>query len=77
MELYVSRAMLVRHSQDVVSGCPVPIYLACRRSSSCCVRSLSAWSRVSRSVEGTNLEASGPRGRRGTHHVDVLGRYEE
>lgn len=39
----VSRWMLVFHSQLVVSGCPVPMYLAWRRSSSCCVRSLSAY----------------------------------
>ncbi len=39
---YVSRWMLVFHSQLVVSGCPVPTYLAWRRSSSCWLRSLSA-----------------------------------
>lgn len=39
---YVSRWMFVFHSQLVVSGCPVPMYLAWRRSSSCCDRSLSA-----------------------------------
>jgi hypothetical protein len=39
---YVSRKMLVFHSQLVVSGWPVPINFAWRRSSSCCVRSLSA-----------------------------------
>lgn len=40
---YVSRAMLVLHSHDVVSGWPVPMYLACSRSSSCWVRNLSAY----------------------------------
>lgn len=40
---FVSRWMLVFHSQLVVSGCPVPMYLAWRRSSSCWVRSLSAY----------------------------------
>lgn len=39
---YVSRWMLVFHSQLVVSGCPVPMNLAWRRSSSCWLRSLSA-----------------------------------
>lgn len=39
---YVSRWMLVFHSQLVVSGCPVPMYLAWSRSSSCWLRSLSA-----------------------------------
>ncbi len=34
--------MFVFHSQLVVSGCPVPMYLDCSRSSSCWVRSLSA-----------------------------------
>ena len=40
---YVSRWMLVFHSQLVVSGCPVPMNLAWRRSSSCWFRSLSAY----------------------------------
>lgn len=40
----VSRWMLVFHSQLVVSGCPVPTYLAWSRSSSCWFRSLSAYS---------------------------------
>ena len=42
MDEYVSRWMLVRHSQLVVSGWPVPMYFAWRRSSSCWLRSLSA-----------------------------------
>lgn len=42
MEEYVSRWIFVFHSQLVVSGWPVPMYLAWSRSSSCWVRSLSA-----------------------------------
>lgn len=38
----VSRWIFVFHSQLVVSGCPVPTYLAWSRSSSCWLRSLSA-----------------------------------
>lgn len=55
MEEYVSRWMLVRHSQLVVSGWPVPMYFAWRRSSSCWVRSLSAW-------QGLAIETRAERG---------------
>lgn len=68
----VSRWMLVRHSQLVVSGWPVPTYLACRRSSSCCVRSLSAYDGGERRLVCLRFPR-GKEGKPGSQSIRIVG----